>query len=373
MGCLASKEGIILYKKFPYLDIIIGPRSLINYIKIFHLFFKKNKNIINVAISDNHIYNNLINNNRILSSFVPIMDGCNKYCTFCIVPYTRGLEIYRNIKNCIEEITYLSKNNIIEITLLGQNVNAFHSKLYNNVYTFPFLVKKIFNIKMIKRIKFITSHPIEVCNNLINIYKKYNKLSNNFHLPIQSGANKILNLMNRGYNVTEYIKKIYKLKILRPNISISTDIIIGFPKETYNDFINTLNIIQKINFDNLFVFIYSKRPGTLSEKLYPKIPLFIKKKRIMILNNIIKKTKIVIDIKIIGTVHNILVIGIYNLKYTNILYGYSENNKIIFFRGDIGYIGNICKVYISNISNFKIFGIIIRNFLFLKKKFISKC
>jgi len=355
-GCVASKEGIKLYNKIPYIDVIVGPRSLNNFNLILKKFFKKKNPIIDLPIVNNKLYKNIHSNLEYSTSFISIMDGCNKYCTFCIVPYTRGLEIYRNIQSVIKEIISLSYNNFKEIILLGQNVNAFINNFYYKTFDFSFLLKTIFNINNIKRIKFITSHPLEFCDNLIKTYKKTTRLFNHLHLPVQSGSNKILRLMNRGYNAIEYIKKIYKLKLVRPNISISTDIIIGFPKETYNDFKNTIYIVKKIDFENLFIFIYSKRSGTLSEKLYPKIPLFIKKKRCYILKHIIRKIN---NSCIIGIVFNILVIGFYSIKNQNLLYGYTENNKLIFVFCCHKYIGKIIQVYITNVVNNKTFGVLI--------------
>jgi len=355
MGCFASKEGKILYKKISYVDIIIGPRSINNFTKILNIFLQRNKNVIDISIFDNKLYNNINHYQINYSPLISIMDGCNKYCTFCVVPYTRGLEIYRDIKNIIQEILYLSENGVTEITLLGQNVNAFVTNFYNKLYSFFTLIVKIANIKIINKIKFITSHPIEICINLINIYRGYNKLFNHLHLPMQSGSNKILNIMNRGYNIKEYLNKISRLKLLNPTMTFSTDIIIGFPKETYNDFYNTLRIINKINFNNLFVFMYSKRSGTFSEKLHPKIPLFVKKKRMIILKENIKKKN---NIDMIGTIHNILIMGFYNIETKNILYGYTENNNIVFFFCNFKYIGMFMNFYISYMHNSKMFGIL---------------
>lgn len=351
-GCVANQEEKKIYSRAPYVDIIFGTQTIHKLPKMIYER-KKNKNIsINTKLEGIKKFNiNTLYKKKNLSSYITIMEGCNKKCTFCIVPTTRGKEISRPYKDIILEIKNMAKNNIKEITLLGQNVNSYFYK--NNICeykcTFSKLLHKISEIEEIKRIRFITSHPKDFSNEIINTYKKIPKLVNFLHLPIQSGSNKILKLMKRGYNVQRYKKIITKILKIRPNMKISSDFIIGFPGETKKDFYKTIKIISEINFDNSFSFIYSKRPNTIASKMIDNITLEEKKKRLYKIQKILAYKKIQWNRRMIGTTQSVLVHKKHE-KFSKKLIGTTENNRTVYFNGNKNKIGKIVKIKITKIK-----------------------
>ncbi|BGI51517.1 MAG: tRNA (N6-isopentenyl adenosine(37)-C2)-methylthiotransferase MiaB [Buchnera aphidicola (Ceratovacuna japonica)] len=349
-GCVANQEEKKIYNRAPYVDIIFGTQTIHKLPKMIYKNEKYKNILINTKLEGIKKFNSkYFYKNKNISSYVTIMEGCNKKCTFCIVPNTRGKEISRPYKDILLEIKNMT-NNIKEVTLLGQNVNSYFykNKKNKNICTFSKLLHKVANIKKIKRIRFITSHPKDFNNEIINAYKKIPKLVNFLHLPIQSGSDKILKLMKRGYNIKRYKNIIKKILKIRPNMKISSDFIIGFPGETKKDFIKTMKIISEINFDTSFSFIYSKRPNTIASKLLDTTTLHEKKKRLYKIQRALLQKKIQWNRRMIGTIQEILVYKKYK-KNSQKLIGTTENNRIVIFNGSYNNIGKIVKVKITKI------------------------
>ena len=281
------------------------------------------------------------------TAFVSIMEGCSKYCSFCVVPYTRGEEVNSPVDDIVDEIKILADQNVKEINLLGQNVNAYRGLMESGgVCDLALLIEIIAKIDGIERIRYTTSHPVEFTNNLINVYKRVPELVNHLHLPVQSGSDRILALMKRGHTVLEYKNKIKKLLEIKPNISISSDFIIGFPGETERDFEDTMNLVNDIGFDHSFSFIYSARPGTPAATLPDDTSIDVKKERLSILQNRINQKAQEISMAMVDTFQRILVEGI-SKKSSNVLFGRTENNRIVNFKGPKYLIGNFVDIRIT--------------------------
>ncbi len=285
-GCVAKQEGENLFQKAPYLDIIFGPHH-INYLPGFIERARKNEKV--VEIDDK----NLIERDyRILKTegvraMIPIMQGCNNFCSFCIVPYVRGREVSRNPVDIINEVRRHAELGIKEIMLLGQNVNSYGKDLSLSD-GFTSIIEDVSKINDIERIRFTTSHPKDLTDNLIEAFGYIEKLMPHIHLPLQSGSDKILKLMNRKYNVDAYLKLVEKLRKVKPDIAITTDIIVGFPNESEEDFNDTLKIVKLVRFDGAFSFKYSKRPMTEAAKMENQVPEEIKQKRLELLQEVLK-------------------------------------------------------------------------------------
>ena len=289
-GCVAQAEGEILMEKEKYIDAVIGPQSyhhLNTIIKKIENYSEKINSTNFEVIEKFDTLNNLKNSDGKVSSYLTIQEGCDKFCKFCVVPYTRGAEFSRSIKELFDECQYLVNKGSREITLLGQNVNAYN---YNG-QKLPELIKKISTIKNLKRIRYTTSHPIDFTDDLIKMHSETDKLMPLIHLPVQSGSNKILKEMNRGHTIEDYLKIIDKLKSVNPLIKFSSDFIIGYPGETKNDFMQTIQLLKEVNFINCYSFIYSERPGTPAAKI-KKISDNITKERLKIFQNESNKIKI---------------------------------------------------------------------------------
>ncbi|CAL4322349.1 tRNA (N6-isopentenyl adenosine(37)-C2)-methylthiotransferase MiaB [Buchnera aphidicola] len=347
-GCVASQERKKIFKRTHLVDIIFGTQTIHNLPKLIKKHKKKKKKIIQIKKPNLKKFKFFPKKPMYQSSsFVSIIEGCNKYCSFCIVPYSRNREISRNYKNILEEIYFLTKKGVKEITLLGQNVNSYKIIKKNHIICdFSELLFKISKIKKIKRIRFTTSHPAEFNKKMIKMYKKIPKLVNTIHLPVQSGSDKILKKMKRNYTIKEYEKIIKKLKSIRPNISITSDFIVGFPGETEKDFKKTIKLVKRINFDSSFSFIYSPRPKTHATKLKDNINLIEKKKRLYILQKILRKQTNRWSKKMIGSVQKVLVYA-FNPKNNLKLLGKTENNRIVSFKGTRRMIGKLINVKIN--------------------------
>ena len=262
-------------------------------------------------------------------AIVSIMEGCSKYCTFCVVPYTRGEEISRPFDDVIIEVANLAEKGAKEITLLGQNVNAYRGKMSaTETADLALLIATIAEIDGVERIKYMTSHPMEFSDNLIEAYAEVPKLTNYLHLPVQSGSDRILNLMKRGHTILEYKSKIRRLREIRPNLSISSDFIIGFPGETQADFQKTIDLIENIHFDNSFSFIYSKRPGTPASNYPDDVTLETKKQRLNIVQDRLKQQCFDISRKMVGSTEQVLVTH-KSSKFSNQFCGTTFNNKVV--------------------------------------------
>ncbi|WP_343192489.1 tRNA (N6-isopentenyl adenosine(37)-C2)-methylthiotransferase MiaB [Buchnera aphidicola (Taiwanaphis decaspermi)] len=361
-GCVASQEGLKIKKRANYVDIIFGPRNIHKLPFMIKNFYKNQKSSINIKFdSINSKYKKKIYNLNVKSvtGLISIMEGCNNYCTFCIVPYTRGREESRPMNSIISEINQMSKKGVKEINLLGQNVNSYKSKTINGkIYSFADLLTAISNIDGIEKIRFTTSNPMDFNEDIIDVYKNISKISSFLHLPIQSGSNKILNLMKRRYDIKKYKKIVNKLSIARKNIRIGSDFIVGFPGETKKDFEKTIKLVQEINFDTSFSFIYSPRPGTPSLRLKDNVSVQEKKNRLYKLQNILQKQLIKWNKSMIGTIQRVLVHG-FSRKDKQQLSGKTDNNKVVNFYGNSKIIGRFVNIKITGVHVNSLKGILI--------------
>lgn len=284
-GCVASQEGATIFERAPYVDMVFGPQTLHRLPQMLEDVMQTRKTVIDISFPEIEKFDHLPEARAEgPTAFVSIMEGCSKYCTFCVVPYTRGEEISRTFDDVINEIVGLAAQGVREINLLGQNVNAYRGEMHHGeIADLALLIEYVAAVEGIERIRFTTSHPVEFSDRLVEAYAKVPELVNHLHLPIQSGSDRILSLMKRGHTVLEYKSKIRKLRKIRPDISLSSDFIIGFPGETDDDFEATMNLIAEIRFDHSFSFIYSKRPGTPASSFDDDIPEAIKKERLKIL------------------------------------------------------------------------------------------
>ena len=331
-GCVASQEGEAIAKRAPFVDIIFGPQTLHRLPELMETKKSSNKAVVDISFPEIEKFDHLpLPESNGVSAFVSIMEGCSKYCSFCVVPYTRGEEVSRPAADVIAEISALSKQNVREINLLGQNVNAYQGILPNGgICNLAELIPMVASIKGIDRIRYTTSHPNEFSDSLIDTYSKVPELVNHLHLPVQSGSDKVLMAMKRGHTALEYKSKIRRLRKLRPDISISSDFIIGFPTETNSDFEDTINLIDDVGFDTSFSFIYSARPGTPAADLPDTVPLEIKKQRLLILQNRINQNASRISRKMVGTEQVLLVTGV-SKKDPGQLQARTENNRVVNF------------------------------------------
>ncbi|HET6593057.1 MAG TPA: tRNA (N6-isopentenyl adenosine(37)-C2)-methylthiotransferase MiaB, partial [Xanthomonadales bacterium] len=281
------------------------------------------------------------------SAFVSVMEGCSKYCTFCVVPYTRGEEISRPFDDVIAECALLADKGVREVNLLGQNVNAFRGPMHDGATAdLALLIHYVAAIDGIERIRFTTSHPVEFSQNLIDAYGEVPQLANFLHLPVQSGSDRVLALMKRGHTVLEYRQKIRRLRERRPDISLSSDFIVGFPGETDRDFEDTLRLIRELDFDQSFSFIFSARPGTPAASLPDDLPLEIKKERLQRLQELVDSQAARISRQMVGTTQRILVEGT-SRKSARQLAGRTENNRVVNFDGPAGCIGGFVDVLVT--------------------------
>ena len=331
-GCVASQEGEAIAKRAPFVDIIFGPQTLHRLPELMETKKGNNRAVVDISFPEIEKFDHLpLPESNGVSAFVSIMEGCSKYCSFCVVPYTRGEEVSRPAADVIAEISALSNQNVREINLLGQNVNAYRGILANGgICNLAELIPMVASIKGIDRIRYTTSHPNEFSDSLIDTYSHVPELVNHLHLPVQSGSDKVLMAMRRGHTALEYKSKIRRLRKLRPDISISSDFIIGFPTETNSDFEDTINLIDDVGFDTSFSFIYSARPGTPAADLPDTIPLEIKKQRLQILQDRINQNASRISRKMVGTEQVLLVTGV-SKKDPGQLQARTENNRVVNF------------------------------------------
>lgn len=344
-GCVAMQEQKNIFRRAPYVEIVFGPQTLHLLPKLYEKALKKEQRIINTSFLKIEKFDYFpLPSIAGPTAYVSVIEGCNKFCSYCIVPYTRGREISRPLQDIIVEIKALATQGVKEIHLLGQNVNAYLD--LNKHAVLPDLIYEIAKIESIKRIRFTTSHPSEFSDDLINMFATQQKLANHLHLPIQSGSNRILKLMHRGYTKEEYQEIISKLRNVQPNISISTDIIVGFPGETEKDFTATIEMVRDINFDTSFSFIYSPRPNTAAAKLDDNLPMTEKKQRLMILQNQLTSQTRNYSKIMIGTLQKILVSNSAT-KNSNQLSGRTENNRIVNFIAPKNILGEIVDVKIT--------------------------
>ena len=356
-GCVASQESNSIKSRAPYVDMIIGPQTIHRLPQIYEDCTKTKKTIVDVEFPLVEKFDNLPSEKiSKFSEYVTIMEGCSKYCSYCVVPYTRGIEVSRPLNDILYEINSLVKNGTKEIVLLGQNVNAYKYKdEKGNFINFGLLLFYIARNKNIKRIRYTTSHPNNFDEETYLAYKKLPQLVSHLHLPIQSGSDRVLASMKRGYTVLEYKSVINKLKKARPNITFSSDFIVGFPGETEEDFLKTIDIIREVNFDHSYSFIYSKRPGTPAASILDNVTSDEKKERLAFLKKTIDDLSKNKSQSIIGEETEILVEG-KSSKYKNMVTGRTTNNKIINVLGDKKLIGKILNVKVRQLENKTLLG-----------------
>ena len=351
-GCVAQAENQEMLKREPYIDLVVGPQS---YHKINHTilnFIKEKKKIEETefdVVSKFEYLSKIKNNSSKVSSFLTIQEGCDKFCHFCVVPYTRGPEYSRPINQILDEAKYLADNGTKEIILLGQNVNAYN---YNN-NKLSNLILEIEKLSKVKRIRYTTSHPNDMSSDLIEIYKSSKKLMPLIHLPVQSGSNKILKAMNRKHNIKQYLKIFEKLKQINPNIEFSSDFIIGYPGENDQDFKETIDLIKKINFINSYSFIFSPRPGTVAENL-KILDKEISIKRLEIIQKLLSENQIKTNKSLKNHIVDVLVENLTEDKTK--AFGRSEHMTPVFFNGKQEDIGKIVKVKINESNRNSLFG-----------------
>jgi len=347
-GCVASQEGEAILKRAPYVDIIFGPQTLHRLPAMYDAVLQSGKLAVDISFPEIEKFDRLPEPRcNGPTAFLSIMEGCSKYCSFCVVPYTRGEEISRPLDDVLADIVSLAEQGVREITFLGQNVNAYRGQTHTGgTADLASLIEYTAAVEGIDRIRFITSHPLEFSDRLIDAYANIPQLADNLHLPVQSGSDRILMLMKRGHTALEYKNKIRKLRKSRPNISITSDFIVGFPGETDADFQATIDLITDIGFDQSFSFIYSKRPGTPAASFPDNVPVDIKKQRLQILQTLINRQAGRISQNMIGTTQHILVEGPSRRDQSQFC-GRTENNRSVNFNGSIELIGQIVDILIT--------------------------
>jgi len=333
-GCVASQEGEAIRSRAPYVDMIFGPQTLHRLPKMIDTSEQNHIPVVDISFPEIEKFDRLPEPKANgVSAFVSIMEGCSKYCTFCVVPYTRGEEVSRPFDDVIAEVAHLASQGVREVNLLGQNVNAYQGLSHdNNPIDLAELITYVAAIDGIDRIRFTTSHPVEFSDSLIEVYRTVPELVSHLHLPVQSGSNRILAAMKRGHEVEEYIDKIRRLREIRPNLYMSSDFIIGFPGETEQDFNDTLQLIETIGYDLSFSFVYSARPGTPAAELEDDTPEEIKKQRLSILQRRINQQAMAISKAMVGSAQRVLVTGP-SKKDPALWQGRSESNRVVIFDG----------------------------------------
>ncbi len=334
-GCVASQEGEAIAKRAPHVDLIFGPQTLHRLPEMMESKQRSGAVVVDISFPEIEKFDRLPEPEVDgASAFVSIMEGCSKYCTFCVVPYTRGEEVSRPVADVIHEVEHLAGQGVREVNLLGQNVNAYRgASSSGDQVDLAELIAIIASIEGIDRIRYTTSHPVEFSDSLIQAYAEIPELVSHLHLPVQSGSDRILMAMKRGHTALEYKSKLRKLRKIRPDISLSSDFIVGFPGETDADFEATMKLIHDVGFDTSFSFIYSPRPGTPAAELPDPTPMSVKKERLRILQDRIVQQAQTISRRMVGNTERVLVTG-YSKKDPGQLSGRTENNRVVNFSCD---------------------------------------
>ena len=358
-GCVASQEGENIIKRAPQVDLVFGPQTIHRVPDLYKNITEAKPASVDITFPKTEKFDYLPEQNIDgPTAFVSIMEGCNKYCSFCVVPHTRGHEISRPIDDILKEIKGLSLQGVKEINLLGQNVNSYRdSKLKTKGLGLTNLIRASAQIEGIQRIQFTTSHPFEFGQDLIDIYLEVPELISYVHLPVQSGSNSILEKMRRRHTRDEYLEIIEKLKTVREGISISSDFIVGFPGETENDFLDTLDLVDRVGYDESFSFIYSPRPNTTAKDLEDDVPLEEKKNRLSVLQHKLENSALNISRKMVGETRKCLVTGV-SKKNPGEFQARTENNKVVIFScSDQSLIGKIVDIEIVEAKNKSLRGV----------------
>ena len=347
-GCVASQEGESITRRAPFVDVVFGPQTLHRLPELVESARKNNASVVDISFPEIEKFDRLPEPRADgPTAFVSVMEGCSKYCSFCVVPYTRGEEISRPFDDVIAECVALAGQGVREINLLGQNVNAYRGPMHDGqLADLATLIYYVAAIESIERIRFTTSHPVEFTDSLVQAYAEIPKLANYLHLPVQHGSDRVLAAMKRGHTVLEYKQKIRKLREARPDISLSSDFIVGFPGETDADFEKLMDLVADIGFDQSFSFIYSQRPGTPAASLADDTPLEVKKERLQILQARINQQAFEISRSMVGTVQRVLVEKT-SKKDSSQVAGKTENMRWVNFDADPRLIGQFVDVVIT--------------------------
>ena len=347
-GCVASQEGEAIRERAPFVDIVFGPQTLHRLPELLTRVETTQQPAIDISFPEIEKFDRLPEPRAEgPTAFVSIMEGCSKYCTFCVVPYTRGEEVSRPFDDIIAEVAGLAAQGVREINLLGQNVNAYRGLMHDGaIADLALLITYVAAVDGIDRIRYTTSHPVEVTDSLIKVYTEVPELVSHLHLPVQSGSNRILQLMKRGHDVEHYKELIRRLREVRPDLSLSSDFIIGFPGETEQDFEDTMDLIETLGFDHSFSFIYSARPGTLAAEMPDDVPQLVKQARLARLQKRITVMASAISESMVGTIQRVLVTG-HSRKDSRELAGRTENNRVVNFIGDNALTGQFVDVHIT--------------------------
>jgi tRNA-2-methylthio-N6-dimethylallyladenosine synthase len=359
-GCVASQEGAEIRKRAPYVDIVFGPQTLHRLPEMIQQIKGGDKSVVDVSFPEIEKFDRLPEPRADgPTAFVSIMEGCSKYCSFCVVPYTRGEEVSRPVDDVLLEIAQLAAQGVREVNLLGQNVNAFRGLHYDGtICRFAELLELVASIDGIDRIRYTTSHPVEFTDDIVEAYKHIPELVDHLHLPVQSGSDRILTMMKRGHTAIEYKSTIRKLKKVRPKLCMSSDFIIGFPGETQDDFEATMDLINQVGYDMSFSFIYSARPGTPAADIVDDVTEETKKGRLHILQQRINQNSQQIARNMLGTVQRILVEGS-SKKDLNELTGRTENNRVVNFKGTVDMIGEFVDIEVTAVFSNSLRGDVI--------------
>ncbi|HEY6280886.1 MAG TPA: tRNA (N6-isopentenyl adenosine(37)-C2)-methylthiotransferase MiaB [Burkholderiales bacterium] len=361
-GCVASQEGAAIIGRAPYVDVVFGPQTLHRLPQLLNARRRSGKPQVDISFPEIEKFDHLPPA-RVegASACVSIMEGCSKYCSFCVVPYTRGEEVSRSFDDVLAEVADLAPHGVKEVTLLGQNVNAYRGLMSDGeTADFALLLEYLAEIPGIERLRYITSHPLEFSQRLIDAYSRIPKLVSHVHLPVQTGSDRILAAMKRGYTVLEYKSIIRRLRKVRPQISLSSDFIVGFPGETEDDFTTTMKLVDEVGFDSSFSFAYSPRPGTPAAEFPDQVPEEIKLARLTRLQEKIEAMARANSRNMVGSTQRVLVEG-RSRKNQDELAGRTENNRMVFFAGHRRLIGSFANVTITAALHHSLRGDVVAN------------
>ena len=345
-GCVASQEGKKLSQRAPAVDIVFGPQTLHRLPNLYKEASDTEKKQLDISFPKIEKFDYLPQSSSdSVTAFVSVAEGCNKYCSFCVVPHTRGHEVSRPVEDILVEIEGLASRGVREVNLLGQNVNNFKGTFEGEKKSLAFLIEKVSKVNGIDRIRYTTSHPFEFKDDLVDLYKDTPELVSHVHLPVQSGSDRILKLMRRRYSAASYLELISRIRENRPGISFSSDFIVGFPGETDKDFQDTLDIVEKVGFDESFSFIYSPRPNTPAAEMEDNVSKDIKKERLTILQHKLNELSSKISRKMVGSLERCLVLGV-SKKNPGELQARTENNRVVNFATDANVVGKFVNLEI---------------------------